>query len=361
MPDTVTTDAATPETESKKKPSRWGLFGPLLLALVLFGLWSGYWLYTARQIETRMTEYSDGLVRAGYHIGHDGLKVRGYPFRMFVSLDQAQVISPSGKGFAAPRLEAEASAFVLDRWVIVATEGLTLYRGRLKDGTELGTVNVTGDALRASVSGLNDPVHDVRFEGLNPLFTVSKPEHPFFISQAQRFEAYMRPTENTADSADFLWRVTGARGEPASLSGRIGQSKPFNLHLEGVIDRFSALKGADFTESLNNWRDKGGILKRVRTSLIIDQLDLFAESESLGVDANRALKGPLGLEIKGQGDAVGFLIGAGLIAPEYEPLARPFIGSQLVISDTPVKLGFDFRDGGTYVGTLKVSDAPVVH
>ncbi|MFT4090757.1 MAG: DUF2125 domain-containing protein [Asticcacaulis sp.] len=354
------TDAATPEIKTKK-PSRWGLFAPLLVAAVLFAAWSGYWFFTAHQIEKRITDHLNGLVSAGYQVDHEGLKVGGYPFRMFISADKTEVIAPSGKGFAASHLEAEASAFVLDKWVIVATEGLTLHRGHLKDGTELGTVRITGDALRASISGLNDPVRDLRFEGINPVFVVSNPEHPFFISQAQRFEAYMRPTEATPDSADFLWRVNGARGEPASLSGRIGQSKPFNLHLEGVIDKFSALKGSDLTERLNNWRDQGGSLKRLRSSLIIDQLDLFAQSENLTIDANRALKGPLELEIKGQGDAVGFLIGSGLIAPKYEPLARPFIGSQLIISDKPVKLGFDFHDGGTYVGTLKLSDAPVIH
>jgi len=349
------------DLSSPRKPSRWGLFGPVLVVLILLGLWSRYWVYMARQIEQRIAESGDSLARDGYHLTHDRLKVRGYPFRLFLRLDQAQFLSPSGKGFSAPHLEAEASAFAPDRWVIVATDGLTLYRGQRKDGTDFGTVKVTAESLRASISGLKHPVHDVRLEGLNPVFTVSKPEHPFFLSQAERFEAYMRPSENTPDSADFLWRVTGAQGAPESLMGRIGQSKPFTLHLEGVIDHFSALKGTDSGNRLNHWRDQGGQLTRVRASLIIDQLDLFAQSEGLMLDANRALKGPLALEIKGQGDAVGFLIGTGLIAPEYEPLARPFIGSQWVISDTPVKLGFDFHDGGTYVDTLKVSDAPLVH
>lgn len=197
-------------------------------------------------------------------------------------------------------------------------------------------------------------------EGLNPVFAVSKPEYPFVLSAAQRLEAYLRPTKDITDSADFLLRVSGAKGEPRSLIGRLGQNKPFDLHLEGEVGVISKFKGVDMTESLGAWRSAGGVMKKVRTALTIDELQMLGQSEAISLDSNRALLGTLNLELKGSGDPVGFLLGAGLIDPKYEVLARPFVGTKMT-ADKPVTLRFDFRDGGTYVGALKLSDAPVVN
>lgn len=351
--------SAKPAARPAKKASRWGLFAPILIALVAFGGWSAYWFYTAHRIEGHIGDTRDGLIKAGYKIAYSPLKVQGFPFRMYLAFDKIEVIAPTGKGFSSSHIEAEAAAYALDKWVIVAPEGLTLHRGFM--GTiELGTVEVTGDGLRASVSGLTEPVQTIAIEGLNPVFAVSKPEYPFVLSAAQRFEAYLRPTKDTPDSADFLLRVSGAKGEPRSLIGRLGQNKPFDLHLEGEVGLISKFKGVDMNESVGAWRAAGGVMKKVRTALTIDELQMLGQSEALALDSNRALLGTLNLELKGSGDPVGFLLGAGLIDPKYEVLARPFVGTRMT-ADKPVNLRFDFRDGGTYVGALKLSDAPIVN
>lgn len=352
-------ETLTPAEKPKKKPSRWGLFAPLLIFLVLLAGWTGYWFYVASQLENRIALTRQNLIDAGYHVGYSPLHVQGYPFRMFIALDKFEAIAPTGKGFAAPRLEAEASAFVLDKWVFVATEGLTYYRGRRETpdlgAIDLGEVRITGDALRASVSDWTKPIQTIAVEGLNPVFTVSKAEFPFLLQSAQRFEAYLRPNTAAVDNADFLWRVTGAKGHPESLIGRMGPNKTFDLHLEGTVGQAAKFKEGRLTA----WRDGGGVMTGVKTSLHIGDLEIFGQSDAMRVDPNLALQGPLEVEIKGSGDPVTFLLGAGLIAPEYEPLARPFVGTTMT-ADKPVKLKFDFRDGGTYVGPLKVSDAPVV-
>lgn len=189
-------------TPPPKKHSRLGLFLPIGLFLIGALLWSGYWFYTAHQIETRLAEQAKTLTSKGYQVAHAPFKVQGYPFRMFLQLKDVRLIAPNGKGLAVPALEAEASAFALDKWMFVATKGLTLYRGQGADQSDLGQVAVTGDALRVSVSGWTQPLQTIGLEGLNATFTPSKPEHPFVLQSAQRLEGRVTPTKDGVDTVD---------------------------------------------------------------------------------------------------------------------------------------------------------------
>ncbi|WAC49903.1 DUF2125 domain-containing protein [Asticcacaulis sp. SL142] len=354
----MTDDTLTAAETPKKAPTKWGLAWPFLIVLIALGLWSAYWIYMARQVESNLTAHREALIRAGYHVQYDPVSVRGYPFRMFMEFKKVEVVAPSGKGFAAPVIAAEANAYALDKWVMVAEKGLTLLRGR-HEGLDLGQVTVTGDALRASVSGLSKPIYDLAIEGLNPVFVSSDPARPFALNGAERFEAYLRPNAKTADMADILVRLTGAKGDPLSLAGKIGQTKPFTLHWEASVNHLSQFKGVDWGQSVETWQKGGGALSGLKSSLKIEELNLFLESDLMSVDSNRRLNGQLKLEISGSGDPFGFLLSTGLIDAKYEPLARPLVGVRIV-ADKPVVMNFEFRDGGTYTGPLKVSDAPTV-
>jgi len=346
-----------PSTAVRKTPSRWGLFGPVIVLLIVVAGWSAYWFYTAHQIETKLADQRRILIDNGYHVGWSPVSVRGWPFRMFLELKDVQVIAPNGKGLAAPQLEAEASAFALDKWMFVAKDSLTLYRGRRDTGNgtlDLGEVKVTGDALRASVSGWAQPLQTIGLEGVNAVFTPSKPEYPFALQSAQRLEARVNPASDGVDTADFIWRTSGAQADPQSLLGRLGQGSSFDLVLQGRMGQVTKFRG-DFAD----WRKAGGAVRQVQASLHVGNLEVFGRSDALSLSPDLSLNGPLTVEIKGAGDPFGFLLGAGLISAEYEPLARPFVGTTLT-ADKPVKLDFVFRDGGAYVGPLKVSAAPVL-
>lgn len=351
------TDALPVSVAVKKKPSRWGLFGPVLVLLLLVAGWSAYWFWTAHQIETRLAEQQRVLIGNGYHVAWSPVSVRGWPFRMFLELKDVQIIAPNGKGISAPELEAEASAFALDKWMFVTKDGLTLYRGRRETGNgtlDLGEVKVAGEALRASVSGWTKPLQTIGLEGVNLTFTPSKPEYPFVLQSAQRLEARVVPVAEAVDTAGVIWRVSGAQAHPQSLLGRLGQGGRFDLTVQGQMAQVTKFRG-DF----GDWRKADGVVRQVQASVHVGNLDVFARSDALTVAPDMSLQGPLSLEIKGSGDPFGFLLGAGLISAEYEPLARPFVGTTLT-ADKPVKLDFVFRDGGTYVGPLRVSGAPVL-
>ncbi len=346
-----------------KEPRRLGLWIPFVLVVTLIAGWSAYWFYTAHRIDGLIALRQTELIKAGYQVSYEPTKVRGYPYRMFAEFRNLTVIAPSGRGFSAPLLNAEANAYALDKWVMNAPSGLTLYRGH-PSGQELGKIVVTGRAFRASVSGLNNPVYNVALQGLDLSLVPSDPSHPFAFSTAENFEAYLRPTRDTAktlvpDSADMLIRLTGAHGQPGSTVANLSPDKPLSLHVEGTVDHISGFAGKDFASSLKTWSAGGGLVSGFKSNLKAGDLDLFAISDDLRLDPNSRLSGHMDVEMSGTFKPMEVLSAVHLISKDNMTLAAPLLNMTLA-TQGPQKFPIDFRNGSAYIGALKVSDAPIL-
>lgn len=336
-----------------KKRSRIGLFAPITIVVLLALGWTGYWFYVAHDVEKRISVHQALLVAQGYQATVDRQKVSGYPFRMYVDFDNITIIAPNGKGFAAKELKAEANAYALDKWVLAAPQGITLYRGRV-NGVDYGKAEVTGRSLRASVSGLFKPVYNVAVESVGVTMTPSDPTRPFAFTTADKFDAYLRPTPDVADSADFLVRVSGARGQPKSLIGDFSPEKPMSLHVEGTLNHYSAFNGGP-----RAWAAAGGTATAVKSEVRSGDLNLLLNSDGLTSDANGNLTGKSHIEMTGTFNPIDVLGALRLISPENMTLAKPLLNLTLATQGTQ-KFDIDFHDGGAYIGPLKVSDAPVL-
>lgn len=342
----------------RPKRYRIGLFGPTLLCFIAFGAWSGYWFYTKDQITKRVDAQFTALQAAGYTVAHDPYAIRGYPYRMFLELKNVTVIAPSGRGVAAPVFQAEANAYALDKWVMTAPQGLTLYRGH-PGGVELGTLAVTGTALKASASGLTHAIYNIALQGTALKLVPSDPTRPFAFTTADDFEAYVRPTKDIADSADMLIRLSGAHGDPHSMVGDLSADKPSSLHVEGVIPQVSAFKGHTFADGLKAWTANGGRVTGFQSQVTAGDLDVRATSDGLGIDDGGHLHGKMKIEMNGAFHPVAVLAALHLISPDNMTLASPLLDMTLSTNGTQ-KLPLDFHDGGAFIGPLKVSDAPIL-
>ena len=345
-------DEITPT--ATKKHSRIGVFAPFVCVLVLLAGWSAYWFYVAHQVETRLAAHRAELVASGYRISYDPFKVRGYPYRMFVELKNLSVTAPNGKGFATGDLQAEANAYALDRWVMLAPQGLTLYRGQL-DGVNLGTVTVTGQGLRASVSGLTRPVYNVAIEGVQLNLVASDPGHPFAFTTADKVDAYLRPTQNVADSADFLMRVSGAHGQPQSFVGDISPDKPLSLSVEGSLNHYSAFNGG----GVKAWGAAGGTATGVKAQISAGELTVMISGDGLTSDSSGRLQGQAKISMSGTYRPLDVLGAMRLISDDNMTLAKPLLRMSLAAQGAPA-FTLDFHDGHAYIGPLKVSDAPIL-
>ncbi len=340
-----------------KKTHRIGIVAPTLLVMAAFGLWSAYWVYTANQVQARVLNEQKTLIKAGYQASIDPFTITGYPYRMYVDLKNVTIVSPSGKGFSAPEIVAQANAYALTKWVMVAPQGLTLFRGH-PGGVELGKIAVTGTALRASVSHLDQPIQNIAFEGTDLVLTPSDPGHPFVFNRADVFEAYTRPNATQPDATDWLLRVDGAHGDPGSMAGDFSPGQPVSLHTEGTLTHSSALKG-DISTGLAAWTGAGGQISGLHMLLKAGDLSLTATSPALSADTEARLAGHLDLELSGTYKPVDALAATRLISPENLALAKPLLDMTLSTGGSQ-KFGIDFKNGGSYIGFLKVSNAPVL-
>lgn len=350
-------DALTLPAKPVKKTARIGVVAPAAIVAVAFAAWSGYWFFTADQVQKRLLAEQQTLIKAGYQASIDPFAVTGYPYRMYVDLKNVAIVSPSGKGFAAPEIVAEANAYALTKWVMVAPKGLTLFRGH-PDGVELGKINVTGSALRASVSRLGQPIQNIAFQGTDVVLTPTDAGHPFVFKTADVFEAYTRANANQADAADWLLRVDGARGDPGSLAGDFSPGQPVSLHAEGTLSHSSAFKG-DMSTGLAAWTAAGGQVTGLHMMMKAGDLSLTATSPALAADGNSRLTGHLDLELSGTYKPVDVLAATRLISPDNLALAKPLLDMTLPVGGNQ-KFGIDFKNGGSYIGALKVSNAPIV-
>ncbi len=340
------------------KTHRIGIFGPFMLLVLAFAGWSAYWFVAARALETRINTQQTALISQGYQISADPWHVSGYPFRMFVALDHLTVIAPSGHGLSAPRFEAEANAYALDKWVMVAPQGLTLYRGH-HNGADWGTLAVSGKSLKASASNLTKPIGNIAIEGSGLTLVASDPSHPFAFDTAELVEAYLRPTVGHDDSADFLLRVSGARGQPQSLAGQLAQDKPLSLHAEGALSRVSSFAAGAQGQATARWHAAGGAVSGLHVQLLADDLDVEAKSDNLTFGPDNRAVGHMDVAMTGALQPIGVMAALHLISAENLTLATPLLDMTLVTKGTQ-KFPLDFKDGGAYIGALKVSDAPIL-
>jgi len=359
----------------QKKASRWGLFGPVLLLAVICAAWCGYWFYAAGRIQAQVLQHQKALIAAGYQASFDPIQVTGFPYRMVIDFHRLNIVSPTGKGFSAPEMRAEANAYALDDWVAEAPRGLTLYRGRT-DGIDRGKISVMGTGLRASAFHLSKPVPTVDIEGEGLILAASDAGYPLPFTTAKTLEAHLRPTANVADSADIMLNFTGAQGQPKSLAGDFGSARALSMQVEGAVSHVSAIRDAGDSSA---WAAKGGQMSAFRLKLVqgglaplpadtfttdcqaarAGDLNVCASSDILTPDAAGHVNGKLNIQMTGTFNPIDVLGALNLISPDNMTIARPLLNMTLATQGTQT-FAIEFHDGGAYIGPLKVSDAPIL-
>jgi len=117
------------------------------------------------ELTRRLGAFAHQTGAAGGALAWKSLTVGGWPFRLDVDLTGLSWGAPKGWAVNAPRIEAEASAFTPDHWVLVAPSGLELVR---PSGDK---VEVTGATLRASISHPAERPPTISLEGIGVAFT----------------------------------------------------------------------------------------------------------------------------------------------------------------------------------------------
>ena len=150
----------------------------------------------------------------------------------------------------------------------------------------------------------------------------------------------------------------GAKGMPDSLVAGLSGGGPLSLHIETTVAGMSGFQGRTFDDALKSWSAKGGRLTAFKSEVQAGTLSLYSHADALSLQGDGHVAGHLELEMSGTFRPVEVLGALRIVSPENMTLARPLLDMTLATKDTQ-KFGIDFRDGGAYIGLLKVSDAPI--
>jgi len=336
--------------------SRRGLIWPFLILGALLVAWTFWWFYLVGRIETGLQARAEALRQSGWTVDLGEVSTTGWPFRTRVALPQPRLLAPSGQGLSASGLVAEANAWNPDHWVIIAPDGLTLERG-IK-----GPVAIRGDALRFSASGLTQPFPRMALELVNPVFGTRPGAEAFPLRQAARVTLETRANASSASDLDVRFGVQDAVGRSGGpVEGMTGNGR-LTLVIEAVIQKATALKGADPAGVFAGWTRSGGRFTRLRGMVSTGESRATLRSDVLAARPDGRLDGTVSVSAQRPGPAIAGLAGArsGAVNPAGAAGAAAVAGSGsgAGATDQSVDLTLTFRDGRTWLGPFALAPAP---
>jgi len=344
-------------TVSPRRHSRAGLYAPFILVLIALALWSVWWVYLAGQVRQRLDVQAQTLRNAGWTVAYRHAGVGGWPFRTRLDLTGVRVAAPSGHAMSSPRLVAQANAWQPDKWVIVASQGLTLTRAAK------GDVKIAGAGLRASVHGLTQRWPNVAIELAQPVFTPQPGAEAFPISSAKGIEFYLRPhlgpstRPGIENEVDILFRLIEARGRSDGPVEGMTQNGVLTAQVEAVVEHADRLSGPDAAGVLSAWSRAGGRFTGVRGQIRAGESTATLSSDLLFARPDGRLEGQLALKAGKPLPAIAGLArsggGVSRVGAAGAAAATAMTGGQ-----GDVDLILLFRDGRTYLGPFAMAPAP---
>ena len=337
-----------------KKRAGCGILLPFFLLVLIAGGWSAWWFVLSSRIQDGLAERAQVLRDAGWTVDYAAARIDGYPFRLRVSLDDLNLVAPSGHGIRGDDIQAEAMAYALDRWVAIAPAGLELGRGAK------GWTAVTGERLRASVSQLDSRPPRIVLEFDQPRFAAVQGAQPFPVASADRLVINLIPRGGDAGQAGLLFSLTNATGRPGGTLERMAERRPFNLSAVAEVDQAALLQGRTWGEALSACGTNGGSLAGVRLEATAGDDHVRGESERLATDASGRLVGSLALDMRGGTAPLSGLADAPGVDPRAAAAVR--LGAQLTSGlRGNTELTLRFAEGRTHVGPVTLGPAPKVY
>ncbi|CAN5302694.1 hypothetical protein BH09PSE1_BH09PSE1_04030 [soil metagenome] len=335
-----------------------GLYAPFILVLVVLATWSVWWFYLAGQVRDRLDAQAQTLRNAGWTIQYKHAGLGGWPFRTRLVLTDVRVAAPSGHALSGPRLVAQANSWQPEKWVVMASDGLTLTRA------EKGDVKITGVGIRASVHGLTQRWPNLAVELAQPVFTARPGAEAFPISSAKSVEFYLRPHLGPAtqpgieNDVDVLFRLIEARGRTGGPVEGMARNGMLTAQIETVVEHADRLNGPDAAGVFSAWSRAGGRFTHVRGEIKAGDSAATLSSDLLFARPDGRLEGQLALKAEKPLPAIAGLARSGGGGVNQVGAAGAAAASAVTGGQGNVDLTLLFRDGRTFLGPFALAPAP---
>ncbi|MFP5448309.1 MAG: DUF2125 domain-containing protein [Alphaproteobacteria bacterium] len=343
---------SVPDPAPARKPRRLGLILPFVLLFLAMIVWSGFWFWTRIQVGDRMDATAETLRSAGYEVSWGTRSIGGYPFRLNVTLTDAVIREPSGWALATPRLESEAYMHALGRWIFAAPEGLTFTR------PQAGSVQVTGEIIRASLGNAEAKPPRFDFEGRELTFTPTPGAQPFALSQAKMVAFHLRP--GPEDQGALFLEVEDGQAQMSGLFARIAQDGDIDLKWDALLTKMSAFDGPDWPNAVRNWSQAGGMAEVREAGLTAGEAVIGVNRGQLFVGPDGRLRGTLDVTLRQAPEALEALGAGGVLPPETADTAAAVAAARQG-ADNVAQAAITFQAGQTTLGPVAIGPAPRVY
>lgn len=341
-----------PDPTPARKPRRLGLYLPFLILLVFAVLWSIAWVWARGEALKQMDQAVADLDRAGYQIAWKQRDLGGYPFRLDVTLTEAQIRERSGWALAAPKFEAEAYLYAPGRWMLATPDGLTFTR------PEKGPVTVTGKLLHASLTHLDQRPPSFSFEGVGLTFQPGPGAQPFSLSAADKVEFHLRAGPD--DEGGVFTHLDNGKARLSGLFARIAGDKPIAIVWNATLTKMSAFTGPDWPSAVRNWTAAGGQMKLREAGVTAGDALIGSNSGTLTVGADGRVRGVLDVTLRQAPRALGAMGEQGVI-PRESAQAAAEVAEARQAADGGAKATLNFEAGRTTLGPVAIAPAPKVY
>ena len=336
----------TDETHSgpapDRKPRRLGLWLPWAAVLILAAVWSLAWVWLMRETERRLDAAAAHMRHAGWVVAWDGRHAGGYPFRLDLDFTNLRVADPSGWAVATTSLKTEAYAFAPIHWVFFAPAGLGFVR------PENGAVSVKAKALRGSID-VSEELPRLSLEGDDLVFTPALGAKPFALASAANVQAYTRAGPGHQEAA--FASVTGGVANPVGWLGAVAGPGPVTAKVDGVVSHTQYLRGHNWRSAIAAWSAGGGTFDVHDFEVAAGGVAVAAKGGGVAVGNDGRIVGVLELTPQSLGALLRLAHPAGPTPPAVA----------LSTGAAPNDLRLTFRDGGVWLGPLRVASAPRVY
>ncbi|MFI4965063.1 MAG: DUF2125 domain-containing protein [Caulobacterales bacterium] len=304
------------------------------------------------QVESRMDAAVQALGHAGYQLSWKDRTIGGYPFRLDVSLTEAQVREPSGWALEAPRIEGEAFMHAPTSWLIAAPEGITFVR------PQGGPVAVKGELIRASLTHPGQRPPSFSFEGVKLTFSPQAGAQPFALTSADRVEFHLRAGPD--DEGGVFAKLDGGKAQLSGLLARVAGDKPIALVWNATLSKMSAFTGKTWPQAVRRWSDAGGRMTVRQAGITAGEAVLGVNSGTLGADPDGRLSGALEVTLRQAPRALGVMGAAGVIDPAAAQTAT-IVAQARQGGGEAAQATITFQAGRTTLGPVALGPAPKVY
>ncbi|MEE2525999.1 DUF2125 domain-containing protein [Hyphobacterium sp. HN65] len=320
---------------------------PILAVLVVFALYSAYWVYARSEIEAYVENWQAEQLAAGYQIEHADIRIGGYPYRFSVASNDVVIRAPETEGgwiLALDSFEANALPYDFSHWVVSLGEQFSLEQNG--DGMAF-----TARSARFSIAGEANVTNriGVSIEGLS--IAGIGDARPAITSAGN-----IGLSAATRDTGEMLVQVQLDNVElaPGSVDPILVNS--FGTSVTVLRADFILTEWPELARSadLAVWAQASGQSTLRGFEIDWGRLDMAAEGQ-MTLDSQLRPSGRLSLNLLDPEAVVDAIVESGSVSEESAGALR-LVAQSAPRSDTGTSIPLSFRNGGVFFGPVRLGE-----